>query len=155
MLRRVGFVCVLFGLAVGGILAVTDRSRDERPEFGIDAGDPRRLPRYVAVSDGRRGIAGYAEAALMDGNWATTPEQMARLAQAEGVIVPVYDRSARVVGYFASQGRGSPGDGRPTFDSPLREVPPSPPSGFISNATKDDLVARGYLYLPGTPPTPE
>lgn len=145
-------------LSLGGFLALSASAEDQRPQFGLDTEDGPS-PRYVAVSDGKGGIAGYVELALLEGPDASTPQEVAASAQAQapGLVIPVYDTSARVVGYFASQTSDFAGTGVEGDDL----IPNSPladqdlPSGFVSTDVRDDLVEKGFLYVAGSPPSAE
>lgn len=155
---------IVVALVVGAFAMISAASNSERPEFGLDPKDGGPVPEYVAVSDGEGGVAGYAELALMDGTGVDSQDEMARLSGASGMIVPVYDKSAQIVGYFASQTNdyivtSSPGDDEklqrsPNPGSKSYEVE-SAPSGFIPESTKNELVAEGFLYIEGTQPQPE
>ena len=158
MTTRVVLACVASIAVAGGVTVASGASGSpERPVFGTDPGEGGEKPLYVAVSDGRGGIAGYAELALMDGS-ATPASSPAAAAKdhAAGTIVPVFDRDARLVGYFASQEVDI--EEAQTTAPASALAPPADPSektGFVDERGKDALLGAGWVLLQGTAPTPE
>lgn len=156
------WLAVVIGIsgAVAGsiVMASASPNRGEVPEYGLDLGKGQ-APRYVAVSDGRGGVAGYAELALMQGTDVVTAEQQRARSAAVGIVIPVYDTAANIVGYFPSQpsdfviSGGSTSDElviRPDGNRGLDALP----SGFVSAEVRDELVDAGFLYVAGSKPIP-
>ncbi|MBX3314321.1 MAG: hypothetical protein KF906_08370 [Actinobacteria bacterium] len=123
-------ILVMVGASYWGYAAVA--ADESPPEFGIMPDEDRaRVPDFVAVSDGKGGIAGYAENALLDGSalLPTSPTEAAEWAEVEGIIVRVFDLNGRHIGYFATD------------------------HTFIDEAKKDELMAAGFRYFEGHEPT--
>lgn len=114
----------------GGALAVSAASTPDPKQFGrepTNQSDAR--PKYTAVSDGKGGIAGYVETALLDGagDMPASPEEAVRTSGTPRLFA-VYDTAGVVVGYW--------GDA----------------IGFVGSDRKPELEREGWRYIPGTPP---
>ena len=92
------------------------------------------LPQFIAVCGPTEGTAGYIDADVFeDGDdlTPTTPDEWIAYSETvKGEIHEVFDTSATVIGYFATQ------------------------NGFVDEARKDQLLAEGYRLMRGRTPTP-
>lgn len=131
LIRRIPFVALaaVVTLGAGGAIAVNANEPPSPPEYGLVPEDQQAMsPRFVAVSNGRGGIAGYAEASLLDGtgDLPANPAEAVARSREGGTVIRVFSQTGEVVGYWGSGG-----------------------AGFIDESAKANLVAEGWRYIAG------